>query len=105
MPITGASGPKDFQVMRQEKTLALAWALQACAKELGAPVGILFDAVHELQRCMAPLMTLRGDDIVETFLMKPTEEEQGPPPPQRRRPSSWVRESNHCKSQVLSQND
>ena len=29
MPITDASSPKDFQVMRQEKTLALAQALQA----------------------------------------------------------------------------
>ena len=35
--ITNASGTKDFQTLRQEKTLALAWALQACAERWGAP--------------------------------------------------------------------
>ena len=38
---TDVSGPKDFQAVRQEKTLALAWAWQACAKGLGIPSGIL----------------------------------------------------------------
>ena len=36
MPITDASSPKDLWFMRQEKTLALAWVLQACTKESGA---------------------------------------------------------------------
>ena len=54
MPISDASSPTDFRVMRQDKTLALAQVLQACAKELGAPTGILHDAVQELQRYLAP---------------------------------------------------
>ena len=38
---TDASGPRDFWAMRQEKTLALAQALQACVKDSGVPTGIL----------------------------------------------------------------
>ena len=45
MPIPDASGPKDFWVMRQEKTQALAWVLQACAGESEAPTGILCDTM------------------------------------------------------------
>ena len=41
MPITDASGSKDFWVMRQEKTVALAWALHACTEGSGAPTGVL----------------------------------------------------------------
>ena len=33
---TDTSSPRDFQVMRQEKTLALARLLQACTEELGS---------------------------------------------------------------------
>ena len=38
---TDASGPRDFQAIRQEKTLALAQVLQACTEEAGVPTGIL----------------------------------------------------------------
>ena len=77
MPITIASSPKDFQVVRQEKTLALAQALQACAKGSGAQTGVLCNSAWELQKCVAPLMTLSRDNIVEASLFKSTEEECG----------------------------
>ena len=40
MPHTNASGTKDFQTMRQQKTLTLAHALQACTESSGALTGI-----------------------------------------------------------------
>ena len=82
LPITNASSPKDFWVMRQEKTLALAQALQACTKGSRAPTGVLCGCVWELQKCMTPLMTLSGDDIMVASLLKPTEEEHGTSPMQ-----------------------
>ena len=73
MPLAlGISGP-----VRQEKTLDLAWVLQACLKRSGVPTGILCDSAQELQKCMAPLMTVSWDDITEASLMKPTKEEHG----------------------------
>ena len=45
MPVTDASGPRNFWVMRQEKTLALAQVLQACAKEYGASTVVLCNAM------------------------------------------------------------
>ena len=32
--------------------------------------GVLYDVVQELQMCMAPLMNLNGDDIVEALLLE-----------------------------------
>ena len=75
-----ASDAQDFQVIRQEKMLALAWALQACTEASGSKTGILCEAARELQRCMSPLMTLNGDDVVEASLLRPIEEESGPFP-------------------------
>ena len=40
----------DFWVMRQHKIMALARALQACAKESGLPTGVLCDAAWEQQK-------------------------------------------------------
>ena len=40
--------------MRQEKTLALAKALQACGEELGFPAGVLCESEWELQMYTAP---------------------------------------------------
>ena len=31
----------DFWIMRQQKTMTLAWVLQACGEEFGVPPGIL----------------------------------------------------------------
>ena len=42
--ITDTPSPTDLWVMSQEKTLALAQVLQACARESGALTGILCDA-------------------------------------------------------------
>ena len=75
LPHTNASDTRDFQMVRQAKTLALAWALQCCAERLGALTRVLCDMVRELQRCMAPLMSLSMDDIVEASLLEPTGEE------------------------------
>ena len=80
LPPTTASDPQDIWVMRQEKTLALAQALQACTEASGAKTGILCEAAREQQQCMAPLMTLSGDDIVEASLLRPTGEELRPSP-------------------------
>ena len=66
--------------MRQGKTLALAWTLQACAEELEVPTVIVCQSVQELQKCTAPLMTLSGDDIVEASHLKPMGEEHGTSP-------------------------
>ena len=74
---TDASGPRDFWAMRQKKTLALVWVLQACAKESGVSTGILSKSAVQLQNCMAPLITLSSDDIVEVSLLKPMGEEHG----------------------------
>ena len=51
--------------------MALARVLQACAEESGFLTGVLCDAVWELQRCMAPLLALNGDEIVEASLLSP----------------------------------
>ena len=82
-----ASDPQNLGVIRQEKTLALAKALQACVDASGAKTGILRRAVKELQQCMALLMTHNGNDAVEAFLLRPVEEELDPPLPKRRLPS------------------
>ena len=70
----------DFWIMRQQKTMALARALQACAKESGFPTGVLCDVAQELQWCMAPLLVLNGDKIVEASLLRPIEGECRTPP-------------------------
>ena len=75
-----ASDPQNFQVIRQDKTLALAQALQACVEASGSKAGILCRATRELQQCMAHLMTLNGDDVMEFSLLRPAEEELGPSP-------------------------
>ena len=80
LPPTTASDPQDFPVVRQEKMLSLAWALQVCAEASGAKTGILCEAARELQQCMVHLIILSGDDVVETFLLRPTGGELGTSP-------------------------
>ena len=62
MPSTVTS---NFWVIRQQKIMALAQVLQACAKESGFPAGVLCVSAQELQKCMAPLLAFSGDGIVE----------------------------------------
>ena len=57
--------------MRQEKTLALACTLETCTERSGMPTGGLCDSVRELQRCMAPLIHLSRDEIVEALHWNP----------------------------------
>ena len=71
MPHTKTSGTKDFWSMRQEKTLALACALHTCAERSGMPTRVPCNSTRELQRCMAPLMCLSEDEIVEASLLGP----------------------------------
>ena len=66
--------------MGQAKMLALAQALQTYTEASGAKTGILCKAARELQQCLAPLMTLSGDSVVEASLLRPTGEESGPFP-------------------------
>ena len=60
--------------------LALVQTLQECAEVSQAKTGILCEADMELQQCITPLMTLKGDDIVEAILLRPTRGEPGPSP-------------------------
>ena len=69
--------PQYFWVLMQKNTLALAQALQACTEGSGARTGILCDLAQEFQKCMAPLMTLSGDNIVEASLLKSRGEVHG----------------------------
>ena len=61
----------DLWVRRQQETMTLARVLQACTEESGFPAGVLCDAAQELQRCMAPLLALNGDEIVEASPLSP----------------------------------
>ena len=87
---TDASGPRNFWAMRQEKILALAQVLQACAKKLEVPPGILYNSVWELQECIGPLMTLSGT-LLRLPSWNPAKKSMDPPPLWRRKLSSWVR--------------
>ena len=40
-------------------------------------MGVLCDAVQELQRCMAPLLALIGDGIIEASILSPIAGEYG----------------------------
>ena len=76
---------RDFWLPDKKKTLALVQALQHCAERLGMPPRVLCNEAWNLQRCMAPLMHLEGDEMVEALLlgstnngprMSPTPEEE-----------------------------
>ena len=92
-------GMRDFQTVRQVKTLALAWTLQQYAKRLGTPTGVLCNTAWELQRCMALLICLNKDEIVEASLLKPMDDGprtsptlvEKPPQPWWRKLPSWGR--------------
>ena len=64
----------------EKKTFALTRALQTYTEVSRAQPGVLCGAVRELQQCMAPLMTIKGDDVMEASLLGPKEEEPGPSP-------------------------
>ena len=76
--IPPASDSWNFQIIQQEKTLAPARALQACAEASGAKWGVQCRVIREFQQCMALLMTINRDDVMEASLLRPLEEESGP---------------------------
>ena len=83
LPLThGISGS-----FTRKKTLALARVLQSCTEASGGKQGILCGAVRELQQCMASLMTINEDDVMEASLLRPFEEEQGTFPHQEEEPT------------------
>ena len=82
--------PSNCQIMRQQKTMELARALQACTEESGFPTDVVCDMVQELQWCMAPLLVLNGNEIVEASLLRPVEGENRTSPCQEKKPLSWA---------------
>ena len=51
--------------------MALTRVLQACTKESWFPKGVLCDVAPEMQGCMAPLLALNSNKIVEASLLSP----------------------------------
>ena len=66
-----ASKKRNFWTVRQEKTQALAWPLQCCEERLKVQTRVLCNVAQVLQKCMAPLMCLNRDEIVEASLLEP----------------------------------
>ena len=91
MPHTNASSSKDLQTVRQEKILAFSHALEACTERSGVSTGVLCISTRELQRCIAPLMCLSGDEIEEATLLEPVGEEYRTSPTPEEKAPSWVR--------------
>ena len=61
--------------MREQRTLALAFTLQAHMEESSCPTGVLCEAARELQLCMALLLVLNEGEIVEASLLQSMEGE------------------------------
>ena len=66
-----------FRETRQEETLVLVRTPQHCVQKLGVPSEVLCDAAWNLQRCMVPLMHLKGEDILGTSLLGAADNEHG----------------------------
>ena len=83
-------GMRDFRETWWEETLVLARALQHFVERLGIPSGVLCDAAQDLQRCMAPFMCLKGDDILEASLLGANDNEPGTSLSLANRQHFWV---------------
>ena len=70
----------EFPGHLPEKNIGSSQGTEACAEASKAKQGVLCRAVREFQQCMAPLMTINGDDIMEASPLRPVEEELGPSP-------------------------
>ena len=68
LPHCDFCGMRDMRETQEEGTLVLAKALQHCVERSWVPSGLLCNAVQDLQRCMEPLMYLKGDDMLEALL-------------------------------------
>ena len=73
LPCNDSPSTRDFWEKRKEETLGLAWALQHCAGGWGHLPRVLCDAAWNIQRCIASLMDLEADEIVEMSLLGPTD--------------------------------
>ena len=71
---------RDMRETQKEEALVLAKALQYCAERSGASFRVLCNVVRDHQRCMEPLMYLKGDDILEALLLEATDNEPGASP-------------------------
>ena len=65
----------NFRIMREQRTLALARALQTYSEESSCPTGVLGEAVRELKQYMTPLLALNGNEIGEASFLQSMEEE------------------------------
>ena len=80
MPHHDICGTGDLRETQNEETLALARALQHYMERLGAHTRVLCSMVRDLQRCMEPIMCLKGEDILEASLLRATDNEPGASP-------------------------
>ena len=109
LPLTEVQGIQDIQMVRQEEMVALALALQRFSIHSGMPSWMLYRAVQELCRCLAPLLErgnlldLSMQDVVEKDLVtlpfpserasSPSEEEPIDLPASDEQPASEPEES------------
>ena len=73
-------GTRGFHSISQEETLALTQALQWCMERSGMPPRVLCKTAQGPQRCMATLMWLDSDEIMEASLLGPADERPIMPP-------------------------
>ena len=100
LPNTEASGTRDFWTVRGENP-GLSPCTAGLCRKVRVPTRVLCDVAWELQRCIAPLLRLSRDNIVEASLLNPQARNVEPPPHQRRKPSSWVRNLSCWRPQRL----
>ena len=71
---TMIQGPRDIHVVRCNKMVALARALQQCTIQSGVPPGVLCGAIQDLCKCLATLME-RGN-LLRLSMLEVMEEEE-----------------------------
>ena len=76
LPHSDFCGMRDLRETQQEETLALALALQHCVERSR----MLCNVAWGLQRCMAPLIHLKEDDILDALLLRAADDEPGMSP-------------------------
>ena len=87
---TNASGPRYFRAMRYEKTLALAWALQACTEGSGSQHAFSVTQCENFKNAWPPWWPSAGMTSLRPPSWNPLKRSVEPPPLQRRKLSSWV---------------
>ena len=64
-------GTWNIQEARKEQTLVLAKALQCCTEQAGGPSIMMCHVARVLHRCMAHLMGIKEEDVLEIPPLKP----------------------------------